>query len=129
MPFPEDTTEHKEVFPAAQGCATLVSAATCGMVLLMVLVVGMVLLFVAPAVAGHLAERDGELPGLTVFILGAPWWATLLIGLVLASFAVVKELAISHALANFLINGLLLLLLLGFGVLTLIGLILPYVSG
>jgi len=128
MPNGNGKREHAEVVPAAQGCAVLVSAAACGMVLLMTLVLGIVLLFVNPAVALSLEERGTAVTGLTEFVLGIPWWVTLLVGLAVAGFAVLKELAISHALANFLINGLLLLLLLGFGVMVAIALIGPYVQ-
>ncbi|NBC11722.1 MAG: hypothetical protein GVY24_08355 [Planctomycetes bacterium] len=128
MPNGNGKREHAEVVPAARGCAVLVSAAACGMVLLMTLVLGIVLLFVNPAVRSSLEAREADLAGLTAFVLGIPWWVTLLVGIAVAGFAVLKELAISHALANFLINGLLLLLLLGFGVMVAIALIGPYVQ-
>ncbi len=127
MPKP-DHHDHQEVVPAARGCAVLVSAAACGMVLLMVLVLGVVQLIVAPRVAMSLESRDAELSGLTTFILGIPWWLALLIGVLIAGFAIIKELAISHALANFIINVLILALLLGYGVVAAVGLISPYIQ-
>jgi len=121
--------DHEEVVPAARGCAVLVSAAACGMVILAVLVTVVVQLFVAPAVGRSLAESESSAPGLTRFVLSIPWWVTLGVAVVIAAFVVLKELAISHALANFIINVLLLLLVAGYAITTIVGLTLPYVVG
>jgi len=119
--------DHEEVVPAARGCAVLVSAAACGMVILALLVLVVVQLFVAPAVADSLTQRQADVPGLTAFVLSVPWWVTLPAALVIGLFVVLKELAISHALANFIINVLLLLLVAGCAVTAIVALTLPYV--
>lgn len=116
-----------EVVPAARGCAVLISAAACGMVLVMTLIVGIVLLFIAPAVGHSLEATDIPAPGLTAWVLGIPWWLTILAALAVVIFAAAKELAISHSLANFIINLLLLLLIAGFGTVAVVALTLPYV--
>ncbi len=125
---PIDPTDHQEVVPAARGCAVLISAAACGMVLLTTLVLGVVQLIIAPRVEASLESRNASAPGLTDFIFSIPWWLAVVIGLVVAGFAVIKELAISHALANFIINVLILTLLLGYGVVAAVGLISPYIQ-
>lgn len=127
MPNGHGQRDHAEVVPAAHGCAVLVSAAACGMVLVVLLLVVVILLFIAPAVGRSLEDTGSTTPELTAFILSIPSWLTLLAAGLIAAFAIAKELAISHGLANFIINLLLLLLVTGFGVVAVIALTLPYV--